>query len=270
LTARWVIGLLALVCAQANAAAPFDREQALAQSQAAIGRSVSEHLFYTTDGTVRRLSDYAGKPVVISLIFTSCHHICPTTTQNLAKVVRKARNVLGDASFSVVTIGFDTVHDTADAMRTFAREQNVAIDGWDFLATDAATIDALSRELGFQFQPTGGGFDHLIQSTIVDAKGVIYRQVYGIEFDTPHLIEPLKVLVFGPDPTQSLVEQVTSRVRLFCTVYDPASDSYRFDYSIFVGLVVGIVMGTLFVVLLLREWRNRRRQMSHAVVRGEP
>jgi protein SCO1 len=268
LTVRLAIVLLALACTHAHAA-PFDREQALADSQAAIGRSVSDHRFYTTDGTVRQLSHYTGKPLVISLVFTSCHHICPTTTQYLAKVVRKARKVLGDDSFSVVTIGFDTEHDTADAMRTFAREQNVAIDGWDFLATDAATIDALSRELGFEFQPSGGGFDHLIQSTIVDAKGVVFRQVYGIEFDVPHLIEPLKVLVFGEDATHSLVEQVTARVRLFCTVYDPASDSYRFDYSIFVGLVVGIVMGALFVVLLVREWRRRNRHVRQTVVRGE-
>jgi protein SCO1/2 len=263
LTARFAVVLLAFVCAHAHAA--FDRTQALAASQAAIGRTLTEHLFYTTDGTVRRLSEYAGKPLVISLIFTSCHHICPTTTQHLAKVVRKARNALGDDSFSVVTIGFDTAHDTADAMRAFAREQNVAIKGWEFLATDAATIDALSRELGFQFQPTAGGFDHLIQSSIVDAKGVVFRQVYGIEFDTPHLIEPLKVLVFGPDATQSLVEQVTARVRLFCTVYDPASDAYRFNYSIFVGLVVGIVMGAFFVVLLIREWRHRKLQLRQTV-----
>jgi protein SCO1/2 len=268
LTARFAIALLVLVCAHASAEEPFDRTQALAESQAAIGRKVSEHQFYTTVGMIRRLSDYAGKPLVISLVFTSCHHICPTTTQYLAKVVRKARKVLGDDSFSVVTIGFDTVHDTADAMRTFAREQNVAIDGWDFLATDAATIDALSRELGFQFQPSGGGFDHLIQSTIVDADGVVFRQVYGIEFDTPHLIEPLKVLVFGADPSHSLVEQVTARVRLFCTVYDPASDTYRFDYSIFVGLLVGIVMGALFIVLLVREWRHRKH-VHDAVVHGE-
>jgi protein SCO1 len=269
LTARFVIALFVFVSTHALATTPFDRTQALAESQAAIGRTVSQHLFYTTDGTVRRLSEYLGKPLVISLVFTSCHHICPTTTQHLAKVVRKARKVLGDDSFSVVTIGFDTVHDTADAMRTFAREQNVSIDGWDFLATDAATIDALSRELGFQFQPSGGGFDHLIQSSIVDGNGVVFRQVYGIEFDTPHLIEPLKVLVFGADPSHSLVEAVTTRVRLFCTVYDPASDSYRFDYSIFVGLVVGIVMGALFVVLLVREWRKRRRHLHDVVVHGE-
>ena len=44
-----------------------------------------------------------------------------------------------------------------------------------------------------------------------------------------------------------------------CTVYDPASDRYRFNYSIFVGIAMGIAMGIFFVFLLVREWRYSRR-----------
>ncbi len=261
--------LLMLAASTAVAAPEFDRDQALAESQAAIGRTVGDHAFYATDGTRRLISDYAGKPLVVSLIFTSCHYVCPATTQHLAKVVRKARTALGENSFAVITVGFDTRRDTADRMRSFARQQNVAIDGWDFLATDADTMSALAEELGFQYFPSGGGFDHLVQSTIIGPDGVIRRQVYGIEFDTPHLIEPLKVMVYGEDPSQSLVEQITSRVLLFCTVYDPASDSYKFDYSIFVGLVVGLLLGGVFVVVLVREWRHRRTELR-AAMRAAP
>jgi protein SCO1/2 len=268
LLARTFVVILLLGSGAALALPEFDREQALAESQAAIGRTVSDQMFYTTDGRVRRLAEYTGKPLVVSLIFTSCPHICPTTTQHLAKVVRKARKALGDDSFRVVTIGFDAARDTADRMRTFARQQNVAIDGWEFLAADAQTIEVLTRELGFQFYPSGGSFDHLIQSTIIDAKGVIFRQVYGIEFDTPHLIEPLKVLVFGKGSSQSLIDQITARVLLFCTVYDPASDSYKFSYSIVVGLFVGLLIGAIFVVLLAREWRHRRLELERAAIGG--
>ena len=253
-------GASAEAAAQTDTAAQFDRSEALALSQAAIGRDLSEpmfqQVFYDTNGQARQLSDYAGKPLVISLIFTSCHHICPATTQHLAKVVRKARDVLGDESFSVITIGFDTVNDTADAMRSFARRQNVDIEGWDFLSTDQRSVDTLASELGFQYFPTANGFDHLIQSSIIDAEGTVFRQVYGIRFDTPHLIEPLKVLVFEEDPNQSFFAQITSKIKLFCTVYDPASDSYTFDYSIFVGLGMGLSLGGIFLFLLIREWRR--------------
>ena len=204
--ARVVTGMLAvmlglLIGATVSAAdtGEFERSEALAISQAAIGNTIGDYRFQNTHGQEVSLERYAGRPLVVSLIFTSCYHICPATTQHLAKVVRKARSVLGDASFSVVTIGFDAPNDTPDAMRVFAAQQSVNLSDWDFLSGDQATIDALAAELGFQYFPTPSGFDHLIQSTIVDAEGRIFRQVYGIRFDTPHLIEPLKVLVFGED-----------------------------------------------------------------------
>ena len=245
----------------------FDRSNALAISQAAIGTTVADHHFTTNQDVPKALSEYLGKPLVISLIYTSCYHICPTTTQHLAKVVRKARSVLGDDSFSVLTIGFDTANDSTNAMRIFAAQQSVAIDGWDFMSADQATIEALSRDLGFQYFPSPSGFDHLIQSTIIDAGGSVFRQVYGIEFDTPHLIEPLKVLVFGLDSEGSLFDQITTRILLFCTVYDPASDSYKFDYSIFIGLFVGLGLGGVFIYLFVREWRFSKSRRQHS---GEP
>lgn len=256
-----VVMLLGLLAGSAVAAetGEFERSEALAVSQAVIGSAIGNHQFTNTHGQTVALDQYAGKPLVISLIFTSCYHICPATTQHLAKVVRKARAVLGDDSFHVVTLGFDAPNDTPDAMRVFAAQQSVNLKDWDFLSGEQTAIDALASELGFQYYPTPSGFDHLIQSTIVDADGRIFRQVYGVQFDTPHLIEPLKVLVFGEDEDAGLLDQITAKVRLFCTVYDPASDSYRFDYSIFVGLVIGLVLGALFLYLLAREWSITRR-----------
>ena len=254
--AGWV---LCLDSTGAEAPPGFDRAEALAISQGAIGLPVGDHAFTSINGERVNLSRYRGKPLVISLVYTSCYHICPATTQHLAKVVKKARSALGDDSFQVVTLGFDAANDTVERMRLFAAEQGVDPSGWDILSGDQDSIDALARELGFQYYPTPSGFDHLIQASIVDADGVVYRQVYGIQFDTPHLIEPLKVLVFGTEEATSLLDEITARVKLFCTVYDPASDSYRFDYSIFVGLFIGLVLGAVFLYLLGREWLASRK-----------
>lgn len=238
----------------------FDEKAALALSQAAIGRALSpDYRFTASDGRRVRLADYRGKPLVVSLIYTSCHYICPTTTQHLAKVVRIARAALGEDSFRVVTIGFDTLRDTPAAMREFARLQGVAIAGWDFLSADRATIEALSRDLGFQYFPSAHGFDHLIQTTVVDADGRVYRQVYGMGFETPLLVEPLKHLLYGAPATESLFAGLTNRIRLFCTVYDPATDRYRFDYSLFFGIAIGAMSLGLVSLALVREWRRARR-----------
>jgi protein SCO1/2 len=261
--ARILFPLLLIFCKPGLAAEaadqPFDRKEALAVSQGAIGVSIGDHVFRSSRGEDVSLSNYQGKPLVISLIYTSCHHICPATTQHLADVVGKARDVLGEDSFHVVTIGFDAVNDTPERMRVFAAEQGVSPQGWDVLSGDQAVIDELAAELGFQYHATPSGFDHLIQASIVDPEGTVYRQVYGIRFDTPHLIEPLKVLVFGGEASGSLFDEIAAKVKLFCTVYDPASDSYMFDYSIFVGLFIGLVLGGLFLYLLYREWMASRK-----------
>lgn len=237
----------------------FDEKAALVTSQGAIGKSIGNYTLVATDGRNVRLSDYLGKPLVISLIYTSCYHICPTTTQHLAKVVRTARAALGPDSFAVLTIGFDTPNDTPPAMHRFAQEQDVAIPRWEFLSADAAAMEGLRKDLGFISFRAPHGFDHLIQATVVDGQGRIYRQVYGMNFDTPLLVEPLKELVFGTPTTPSLLTGLSNKIRLFCTVYDPATGRYRFDYSIFVGLFIGASSIGIVSFLLIREWRRARK-----------
>ena len=145
-------------------------------------------------------------------------------------------------------------------MLSFARKQGIDDEGWYLLSADAETIAALSKELGFMFFSSPNGFDHVIQATVIDAQGVVYRQVYGEVFDTPLLVEPLKELVLGrPQPNQTLIEDLIKKVRFFCTSYDPATDSYHFDYSLFIGMMIGVIVILSIVVFLVREYRRGRR-----------
>src|SRR3990172_3946805 len=240
-------------------ASKFDQKAALAGSQGVIGKSLGDYTLTAADGRNLWMSGFRGKPLVISLIYTSCYHICPTTTQHLAKVVRTARAALGPESFSVLTIGFDTPKDTPPAMRQFALDQNVNIAHWEFLSTDAAAMAGLTSELGFIAYRAPHGFDHLIQATVVDAQGKIYRQTYGMNFETPILVEPLKELVFGTPSTPSLLSGLSNRIKLFCTVYDPSTDQYRFDYSLFIEFFIGITFIGSVSFFLIREWRRLRK-----------
>lgn len=236
--------------------ASFSHDEALAYSQEAIGTAVQGVELVNADGEPVAIESYRGKPLVLSLIFTSCHHICPTTTQYLQEVVEKARKVLDEDSFNVVSVGFDTANDSPERMAQFRRSIGVNNAGWDFLSGDADNMAKLVRQLGFIYTPSARGFDHLIQSSVIDAQGKVYRQVYGIEFPTPHMIEPLKELVFGEPREQSALDYLSNRVRLFCTVYDPATDTYHVDISVFIGTFVGLVVSIVFGRVLYKEWRR--------------
>jgi protein SCO1/2 len=239
----------------------YDPERALEISQGVIGGTIGNYEFTDVDGnTVRLRDDYAGKPLVVSLIFTSCHHVCPNTTKHLAKSVRAARDALGQESFAVVTIGFDVANDTPDAMRAFAREQGVDMDDWKFLSATPEAIAQISSDLGFIFFPTPRGFDHINQSTVVQKDGSVYRQVYGVTFELPWLVEPLKELVFNrPESAGHVVASLFDRIRLFCTVYDPSSGRYEFDRSLFFQIFAGATVVLGIIIYLLREIYRARR-----------
>lgn len=249
-------GLLTAV--HAVQATAYDRGEAVDISQAAIGRSLGQHELRDVDGQSFRLADLGGRPLVISMIYTSCHHVCPLITRNLADTVGIAREALGEEAFAVVTVGFDWKVDTPERMRQYATQQGVDEPDWYFLAADEASVTRLSEILGFQFYPSAKGFDHLAQTTIVDSDGVIYRQVYGVDIDTQSLVEPLKELVFDTPRSAGLIEHWLDTFKLFCTVYDPNSDRYRFDYSIFMTVFVGTLSLGMIAFFIVKEWRRAR------------
>lgn len=238
----------------------YDADAAVAISQAAVGESLQNLEFHDRQGRPVQLADYLGKPLLISMIFTSCHHVCPMITQHLATAVRSARDVLGEDSFQVLTIGFDTPVDTPDAMRIFAARQGVDDADWAFLSGTPETMAALVDNIGFVYFPSPRGFDHVNQVTLVDRDGVIYRQVYGAAFELPWLVEPLKELVYNrPRPGDHPGAGLINRIKLFCTVYDPNTGRYKFDYSLFVGIAVGAAIVLAILLWLLIEFRRARR-----------
>jgi protein SCO1/2 len=242
----------------------LDEALALKKSQLAIGKTLSNHRFTDMRDKTVMLDSLRGKPLVLSLVYSSCYHTCPTITRSVANAVRAGRDALGKDSFNVITIGFDTATDTPPRMRAYAREHGIGDERWQILSTDAATLKALADEIGFTFFPSPRGFDHMTQTTVIDDKGKIYRQVYGEGFAVPALVEPLKDLTLGRRASKKNWDGWINGVKLFCTVYDPASGRYKFDYSLFIGLFVGIVMLGGVAVFLVRAWREHRTPVRPA------
>ena len=180
------------------------------------------------------VEELRGRPVVLSLIYTSCYHVCPGLTLRLRETVKVARQALGADSFTVVTVGFDTRMTRRSACgpthANAAREQ----PGWYFAsARRRGTAHASRGTVGLHLRsPSPKGFDHITQTTIIDARGRVVLQVYGEDFAPPLVVEPLKKLVWGQNLDRSTLEGLVNTVKLLCTIYDPTSGRYRFDYSL--------------------------------------
>lgn len=249
------IVLLALLT-PAQAAKKDQAERAIVYSQAALGRALPDVIFTDTEGRPVALRDYRGKPLLVSLIYTSCADVCPTLIASLYPAVQAAMAVLGPGSFNVITVGFDVRNDSPARLRSFARTHGVDLPNWRFVATDEASLDALAQAVGFGIYSRTGGFDHLAQVSVVDAEGRLRRQIYGAVFEPPIVVEPLKALIFGRGEPVTSLERLVDRIRFFCSVYDPGSGRYYFDYSFFVLVAVGAMSFAAIMVVLIREWRR--------------
>src|SRR5690606_15909359 len=160
----------------------------------------------------------------------------------LHKAVSSMRARFGDRQFDVITIGFNQPEDSPEALRAYAMQQRITDSNWEFLSPDASDVEALSRDFGFTYLATPAGFDHTLQVTILDANGTVYRQIYGDSFTAAKLGEPLRELLTGTRiiaDNAGLMDLIDS-VRILCSVYDPDTDTYWADYSLYLMIAGGI------------------------------
>jgi protein SCO1/2 len=261
---RWSAAVATAVVLAAGAvlaASPgrgLDPEQVIARSEQAVGRSVGAYALTDSRGAPLSLGSYRGRPLVISLVYSACSSICPTTTQHLIGAVSEAHRVIGADRFEVLTIGFDARNDTPAHMAQFAAIQGIKLAGWRVASADPDTLEALLRDLGFSYAAVAGGFDHVAQTTILDGEGRVYRQVYGDDFPLQMFVEPLKEVIYGRT-TAFTPRGLLDRLKYICTTYDPGAGRYRIDYGLVFGSAIAALSLLLGGALLLREWRRTVR-----------
>ena len=239
----------------------LDAQGALRDSQAAVGRTIADHVLLDRRERPVPLARFRGKPLLVSFIYTGCFQICPTTTRSLADAVAKLSEDFGADAFNVVSIGFNQPFDSPPAMRAFAQQMRIDAPNWDFLSPSITTVQALTDDFGFRYVATPAGFDHVLTVSVLDAEGKLVQQVYGERLTRDQLGEPLRRLLRNaPLDRAAPLADLIERVRIICTVYDPETGTYRFKY----GLLIEIAGGVTFLVAMLwffaLEWRNRRRQ----------
>ncbi len=242
----------------------LDQAVALRQSQSVIGKTVSDFTLLDREGQPIRLSRYRGKPLLVSFIYTGCFQVCPLTTRSLQNAIEAGRGVFGTSQFNVVSIGFNQPADSPQSLKSFARQYRIDVPNWEFLSPHVSLVEPLTREFGFSYLATPAGFDHVLQVTLLDAEGRVYRQIYGEELTADSIGEPLTQLLRNAPVAQKLrLDGFIDRVVILCTVYDPKTGKYRVKYDLLIMVAGFITFALVMLWFFLAEWRSLR-QARHA------
>lgn len=245
---------------QGAASLGLDQKAALGLSQAVVGNKISDFTLLDREGRPVRLSQFRGKPLLVSFIYTGCFQVCPLTTRSLQKAIESGRDMFGTNQFNVVSIGFNQPADSPQSLKAFAKQHRIDVPNWEFLSPHASIVEPLTREFGFSYMATPAGFDHILQVTLLDAEGRIYRQIYGEDLSANAIGEPLKQLITNaPIPQQLRLDDLIDRVRILCTVYDPKTGQYRVEYGLLLEVAGGVTFALTMAWLFFSEWLARRR-----------
>lgn len=222
-------------------------------------------VFKDENGRAVKLGEYFSKerPVVLALVYYECPMLCNEVLNGLTGSLKGISFDAGK-EFDVVAISFDarenekpelTKNKKAAYVERYGRPGSE--NGWHFLTGEQASIDAVTKAAGFNYQwdEKSNQFAHAGGIMIVTPDGKMSRYFYGIDYSP-------KDVKFGiMESAENKVGNPAEKLLLYCFHYDPASGKYGLAVLNVIrlgGIATLIGLGAMFFVL----WRRNKKVQS--------
>ncbi len=171
---RWMVSAAAVWMAMAVTAAaqiPSPPDESTTR-----GHVVPDVQLTDDHGVSFRLSELAGRPLLISPIFTHCQGACIAITSTLKTAVAEAGQIGTD--FNVLTVSFDSA-DSVQTMHAYREAQQLP-DGWKLAVASAEDRMALLDAIDFNFVTLdGGAFNHANEVAVLDRNLAVSAYLHG-------------------------------------------------------------------------------------------
>ena len=205
--------------------------------------------FRGEDGKPVKIGELVKGPVIVSLVYHRCGRTCPTLLAGLADLVGRV-DLQAGKDYALLTVSFDEL-DTPEVASEKKRNYLAAIgkpipeSSWRFLTGDAENIKKFTEAVGFNFTRVKDGFNHPVALIVLSPEGKIVRYLYGQNF----LPFDLKMAV--SEASQGRVGLSVQRLLLFCYSYDPPGRAYVFNILKVYGVLMILIIASLFTYLVL-------------------
>ena len=137
------------------------------------------------------LSQYKGKPVVLTFLYTNCPDVCPLTAEKLHATMQMlgqdAQNV------GIIAVSTDPARDTQAAALKFSKAHNMQ-DSWHYLVGTEQQLSPVWSDYHIFAQQQQQTVNHSMGIYVIDKQG--RQQVYQDNDFTPaQLADNLKILL---------------------------------------------------------------------------
>ena len=207
-----------------------------------------------------RLGDYfkEGRPVLLTLVYYECPMLC-NQVLNGAVGAFQGLSFTAGKEFEVVTVSFDPREGpelAAKKKETYLRryKREGAEGGWHFLTGDQASIDALSRSVGFRYvwDEQSKQFAHASAVMVATPAGKLSHYFYGIDYS------PKDLRLAVVEASEGKVGSAVDALILYCYHYDPTAGRFAPVMGVLRAAGVLTVVGVAGLLLYLRR-RTRQK-----------
>jgi protein SCO1/2 len=165
------------------------------------GERVPDLPLINQDGHTIHLTDFAGKAVLVTFIYTRCPmpNFCPRLSADFAKVEAELKKNPADYSQThLLTISFDPKFDTAPVLRKYGlgylNGNGQGFSHWDFASTDAKQMPALAQAFGLKYVPQAGYISHTMNIALIAPDGTVAK-LWSDDWSVAELSDTLKQAV---------------------------------------------------------------------------
>ena len=163
---KWTAGLALIVALNVPAAQSSDGDSLPPNSVYQLQVSVEDQF-----GEITGLDRYRGKPVLVTMFYASCPHVCPMLVSTI-KLTESKLSAAERADLRVLTISIDPERDTPEKLRETLERHSVDGSRWSMVRSQPGDLRTIAGGFGVRYkQLPGGDFNHTTRIFLLDREG---------------------------------------------------------------------------------------------------
>ena len=140
------------------------------------GQAVPDFAMTTQEGEPLELSDFRGKVVVLTFIYTRCPlpDFCPKIDGRFAELARKLETSPERAEgVRLLSVSFDPEHDTPEVLARHAKLRRARPPLWRFAVASDEELRKVARPLGLSYGPVRDEIVHSLTTAVIAPDGTL-------------------------------------------------------------------------------------------------
>jgi protein SCO1/2 len=156
-----------------------------------VGAALPEYRFTNQLGRVISTSQFRGRALAITFIFTRCPFptFCPRTMEHFAATQRELLALAnGPANWHLLALSIDPGFDTPAVLKAYGASYGQNPERWTLATGALMDITAIAEQLGLEFwREEGGGISHNLRTAVIDPTGRVRKILIGNKWTSEEL-----------------------------------------------------------------------------------